>query len=276
MKAFRDACVIKFYPEYAALMPKWPKGLYDKINYAREQMDRLAFTVMRPVKFDKYFKVIDEPENLANHEWNLKWLRAFVDENADNEKGTYKIDEKTINEMIEEEVGNIENLVNKMEMPPIPTKENPTDAELLEFQPRIAEWYRRVMTNSPDVFHQLGIKALGWDGLRKLSPAFKEWDQQNKYLFSIGDLCTNISGNSMYFDRVFFRINKEGDSIEKILETKEQRDANVAIYEEIQKNKKTIEVLYKACYNFGKERANKDKYPTFKQIVESMKKEEKK
>ena len=199
LKAKRNMIAMNDCPEYKKLMKKTGKEL--KGDIAKASIDRVAAYVMRPVIFDENYKPVNTKENIANHEWNIKWLKAWEDnapltegdlkakkaketkknisrikltkqEIADMEKENkkrrqrQKENEKIRKQMINEEASK---MFEGFNLPPIPKSENLTGNELAEYRSELDKWIEEQMEKDPERYYLLKVKLTAMNSLAKQS-----------------------------------------------------------------------------------------------------------
>ncbi|WP_024867108.1 hypothetical protein [Butyrivibrio sp. FCS014] len=159
------------------------KDLFDE-NHMKElggsgqNIDRDCLAIMRFVKFDKGWNPVSE-EDKKNHQWNIKWLKAWRDN-----------DVKLREEMIEQELGH---RFEGLEMLPEPTEKDiiePGDY-MLKIDAFIANL---IKTGKLGQFMIDGQKGLSIDSLKRMHPNVKKFIDDNPKLYARNqafDIITN-------------------------------------------------------------------------------------
>ena len=197
-------------PEYRAIYNRSKKNYR---NVGAQEFSREATGLLKTVKFDKNFKPISE-EDKARHEWNLKVLRAFDEDNIEER-------EKMIKEFLP-------HVMDDMELPTSITEEdilnykNEKNAEEAGkkralLKDRFNSWLKDYMKNG-DVqdFTNMSLRTLSVNQLERIHPGVKEYRSKDKKLESKWNVFDTLTNYISYFARIEYRINIEADV--KVLE----------------------------------------------------------
>jgi hypothetical protein len=224
LKGYNTGYAMKYCPEYVKLLNK--STLFDKKDSAKS-LDRTAAYIMRPVSFDENYKPYNDKQNMANHEWNLKWLKAW-EKVDDKKKDSAKIKQQNqavIKSMIEEET---KNTWKKEDIPPIPKVDKLDEAGKEAYKKELENWIeKKISENGGEFFADATLKLLSYNQLITRSPDLKKVFEEEKdrealedFLLTVHEYAKNYIAKKYGID-----LNEVGDS--KVIPEKEVVFKNV-------------------------------------------------
>ena len=238
---------MKYNPEYIELVKKGGKGLAG--GAASASIDRVASYIMRPVEFDENSVPVKTKENLANHEWNLKWLKSWeeikdytleeakakkaektgkkinkvkltqeeLDEiEVENEKRRQRREEnqKIRKAMIEEES---KKMWEGFELPPIPESEELTEKDVLEYRKKLDKWIDEHVTKDPVKYYTLLFKFPAMDRLYKQSNDLKRVFKREPARHQLEKFVSDVNNYVIFYLQTKYHVDIEQSGLGVII-----------------------------------------------------------
>ena len=168
-KKFQTFNAIQVSQEYVEL---FQKGVQNWTKFGGDPTyTRSAGSLMRPVRFDENGQPISK-EDKKNHEWNLKWLRAWEDDDVETRENMiaedfpHFMDKITVPEFTEEELNDVEKM-----------------------QKRLQKWTDEMLDKDEFIYYYNASKrSLCIDSTKKVHPGIKKFMEDNPS-FSIKTDC---------------------------------------------------------------------------------------
>ena len=188
----------QYMTEYAKGEDVWKKA------GAHGTFTRDATLIFKPVMFDGRGVPVNE-EYKANHEWNLKWLKAWEED-----------DVETRENMIEERLPRI---FDKVILPDLTEDDLKDEADISE---KLDKWVEQLREDPDFPAMMLAFKAgVTLDQTMKAHPAIKEFVNNNPAYAALGDLCDVLT---FYFDAYNTKNHLFASGTDVVLQTKGEVD----------------------------------------------------
>ena len=164
-------------------------------------LDRNALYVMKYVKMDKNGNPATK-EDRINHEWNIKWLKAF----HNNDPKSLQ----TREDMLGEQIGHV---MDEFLLPKDPTPEMLKDEAA--FKKHIDSWIENTLMKEGNFAKLLFINKCpySYDGLKLVMPGIKGFLENNKALQAKEDVMTAIMSYANSYILLKYHIQMEKDSV---------------------------------------------------------------
>lgn len=217
---FHSAVRFKDNPEYLAIYER-AKNNYKNAGggtYTRE-----AFNLIRQVNFDKNFKPISEKDK-ENHEWNLKMLKAF-------EENDIELQDQMIKQELPHFLDDIEipTMITKEELDSLKNEKNPeeTKKKTAKIREKLDKWCDDIIKNGdPALITQLKLRSLNIDSMKKLHPGVKDYLDNNK-AFKTKSFAIDVLNNyiSFYSQKNYFvELNAEVKAVNTVEKCSTEHD----------------------------------------------------
>ena len=214
MQGERQASAMNDCEEYKVYLnqDKLPEAFN---SIAGKTVDRIYGIGMKYVELDVFHKPVNTPENLKNHEWNLKWLKAVTDYPQSENKEPIK---KMIDETIKEEMDHFFDEVADI---PIPKTADGEEGYI----DRLNAWLDKNLNEKPEKFQFICKKVLAWDALMKFWPPFKEFDDKNNYYKQFSTVLGYLYNYVQFYTADKYHINLASSTNDKIVCDKALKDS---------------------------------------------------
>ena len=169
-------------------------------------IERDATFFMKHVEYDEEFRPLTEQDK-KNHEWNLKWLKAWEDNDLD-----------LIQDMIGE---NVESIYENFTKIPEPTQKELDAMEkgdlegYKEYTKKLEEWADQIVAGDSLKFIQDSQNVSSIDKLRRTVPSLQKFTDDNPKLKIYTDAFDHVTNWISYYISKKYHVNNAGDVLSK-------------------------------------------------------------